>query len=145
MRPMRIPNIEDSTDGLLVGRETILLVEDEDLVRSLLSRLLDACGYKVLEASDGQSALALFESHREEIDLLLTDVVMPRMGGPELAEKFQSLRPGLPVLFVSGYTDDAIVRDGVLDLDVNFLQKPFSLETVSRRVRQLLDRHKSGS
>jgi CheY-like chemotaxis protein len=124
------------------GPETILLVEDEDVVRSLLQETLEGCGYDVLPASDGQAALAICESSSKKIDLLITDVVMPQMGGRELAERLAELLPDLPVLFISGYTDDALVRESVLDVDFNFIQKPFTLENISRKVRTLLDARK---
>jgi CheY-like chemotaxis protein len=124
---------------LAVGPETILLVEDEEMVRALLKETLEACRYKVIEASDGVAALAIGESLSEPIHLLITDVVMPRMGGRELAERLGKLMPDMPVLFVSGYTDDTYVRESVLDAGVNFIQKPFTLENISLRVRELLD------
>jgi PAS domain S-box-containing protein len=127
---------------LPIGPETLLLVEDEDLVRSFLKQLLEACGYKVIATADGTSALELCRNTTEQIDLLITDVVMPQMGGRQLAEKLVEFLPQLPVLFVSGYTDDALVRESVLDADVNFIQKPFTLESVSRKVRELLDSSK---
>lgn len=121
------------------GPETILLVEDEEVVRSLLHETLEACGYDVIVAADGNAAIAVCENSPKPIDLLITDVVMPQMGGRELAEKLGKLMPSLPVLFISGYMDDALVRESVLDSDVNFIQKPFTLETISKRVRALLD------
>jgi CheY-like chemotaxis protein len=142
----QLPSISSETiveSRLPVGPETILLVEDEDMVRSLLAELLSACGYNVLEASDGLSGVALYQKHSERIDLLLTDLVMPKMGGREVAEKLHEENPDLPVLFISGYTDDDIVRGGVESSDVRFLQKPFTLEEVSRTIRQLLDEKES--
>jgi two-component system, cell cycle sensor histidine kinase and response regulator CckA len=131
-RPPRLP----------IGPETLLLVEDEDVVRSFLKQLLEACGYKVIATADGASALELCQKSSEPIDLLITDVVMPQMGGRQLAEKLVEFMPQLPVLFVSGYTDDALVRESVLDADVDFIKKPFTLEHVSRKVRELLDSSK---
>lgn len=124
---------------LAVGPETILLVEDEEMVRALLKETLEACRYKVIEASDGVAALAIGESLSEPIHLLITDVVMPHMGGRELAERLGKLMPDMPVLFVSGYTDDTYVRESVLEAGVNFIQKPFTLESISLRVREILD------
>ena len=128
-----------SSPGLAVGSETILLAEDEAIVRALSRQALEACGYAVIEAKDGVEALEIFKSSTVNIDLLFTDVVMPRMGGRELVEKVLEIAPGLPVLFASGYTDDAIVRHGVLETNANFIQKPFAIDDVARRVRDLLD------
>jgi two-component system, cell cycle sensor histidine kinase and response regulator CckA len=122
-----------------VGSETILLVEDERAVRNLTKRILQAAGYTVLEAGNGSDALALIESHRGTIDLLLTDVVMPGMNGRELAARIASLRPGIKVLYTSGYTDDAILRHGVLDDTSRFISKPYTPLDLTRRVRSLLD------
>ncbi len=121
------------------GVETILLVEDEDSVRSLAREVLEARGYRVIEAADGVAALRAAAAFEGPIHMLVSDVVMPRMGGGELAEKLAAMRPGVRVLFVSGYTDDSIVRHGVRRRASAFLQKPFSLETLAARVREVLD------
>jgi PAS domain S-box-containing protein len=121
------------------GGETVLLVEDEPGVRSIGKDLLEFHGYKVLEAENGVRALEVEARHKGPIHLLLTDVVMPLMGGRELAERLSTRRPETRVLFVSGFTDDTVVRHGVLDEGVAFLQKPFTLESLSQTVRQVLD------
>jgi CheY-like chemotaxis protein len=121
------------------GSETLLLVEDEDGVRALSRHVLQGCGYTVLEARDGFEAVRVAGQHQGRIDLLLTDVVMPRMGGREAAERLAGLHPGVKVLFLSGYTDDAVVRHGILEAEVAFLQKPFSPAALARRVREVLD------
>ena len=121
------------------GTEVILLVEDEEGVRSLMRELLAAEGYRVLTAADGAEGLVMASSHAGAIDLLITDVVMPGMSGRELAEKVAALRPTTRTLFVSGYTDDAIVHHGVLDPGVRLLQKPFSPDGLWRCVREVLD------
>jgi len=121
------------------GNETVLLVEDEDAVRSLARHVLRSCGYTVLEADDGQRAVQLVEDHRGPIDLVVCDVVMPYLGGRQLVERLSALRPALKVLFVSGYTDDAVVRHGVLASDYAFLQKPFTPTTLAQKVREVLD------
>jgi PAS domain S-box-containing protein len=120
------------------GSETVLLTEDEDGVRTFVGLALEAQGYTVLEARDGEGALALCRGHPGPIHLLITDVVMPRMSGRELADRAAALRPGLKVLFVSGYTDDAVVRHGLLTEGVAFLQKPFTPAVLARKVRQVL-------
>ncbi|HEY7513995.1 MAG TPA: ATP-binding protein, partial [Vicinamibacteria bacterium] len=122
------------------GRETILLVEDEDVVRELAREALQEGGYNVLEARHPGEALLVAERQRQDgLDLLLTDVVMPHMSGPQLAERLREHQPDLRVLFMSGYTDDAALRHGVLRSEVFFLQKPFTPEVLARRVRETLD------
>ncbi len=121
------------------GSETILLVEDEEQVRFVTGAPLRRNGYRVLEASNGGEALSLSASHSENIQLLLTDVVMPGMNGSKLAEQLALQRPHTKLLFISGYTDDAIVRLGVLDAGVAFLQKPFTVNELLRKVRTVLD------
>jgi PAS domain S-box-containing protein len=122
------------------GKETILLVEDEDGVRALALHLLQTCGYTVLEASHGKEALRVAERHAGPVHLLVTDVVMPQgMGGRQVAEAVRALHPETRVLFVSGYTDDAVVRHGVLEEKTNFLQKPFSPASLTLKVREVLD------
>ena len=121
------------------GSETILLVEDEEQVRNLVREVLQANGYRVLEASRGGEALRLGEEHAGPIDLLLTDVVMPGMSGREVAERLATRRSHIQVLFMSGYTDAAIVHHGVLEEGVVLLQKPFTSQVLTRTIRQVLD------
>ncbi len=121
------------------GSETILLVEDEASLRGFVRECLEAAGYIVLEARHGVEALKISERHPTPIHLLLTDVVMPVMSGRELAQEVRASRPETRVLYMSGYTDDAVVLHGVLAADVAFLQKPFTAEALARKVRQLLD------
>jgi CheY-like chemotaxis protein len=120
------------------SRETVLVVEDEPMVRELIRRVLETCGYDVHEAMHGDEALRIAEAHPEPIHLLLTDVVMPRMGGRELVERFRQRRPETKVLFMSGYTDDAMLRHGLAGMEAAFLQKPFSPQLLARTVEQLL-------
>ena len=121
------------------GTETILLVEDEAPVRAVARQILERHGYTVIEAADGAVALALAERHGKRIDLLLTDVVMPQMSGPELARRLRAGRPGLRVLCMSGYTDDSIVRHGIASSDIAFLMKPLTPDALARKVREVLD------
>jgi signal transduction histidine kinase len=122
------------------GSETILLVEDADLVRNLARQVLETAGYRVLEAASAEAAIDLCERiNGDRIDLLLTDVVMPGMSGNEMSRILLSKHPEMPVLYMSGYTDDAIVQHGVLEAGINFLQKPFTPGALALKVRQVLD------
>jgi PAS domain S-box-containing protein len=122
----------------LEGTETLLLVEDEDAVRSLVRNVLKEKGYRILEASRGEEALELAEQYWGPIDLLVTDVVMPQMGGRELARRLVSLHPQIKVLYISGYADNPSWYQGGLDSGVAFLQKPFSPEALAHKVREVL-------
>ncbi|MDZ4806210.1 MAG: PAS domain-containing protein [Candidatus Eisenbacteria bacterium] len=129
-----------ATPGLRaeMGSGTILLTEDEEGVRALAHEILEMCGYTVLTAANGEEALAISNGHDGPIDLLLTDVVMPGLSGGEVAERLRVLCPGIKVVFMSGYPDDAIVHHGVLDRDQAFVQKPFTIEELSGRIRSML-------
>jgi two-component system cell cycle sensor histidine kinase/response regulator CckA len=133
---------ETTADKSAVGKgsETILLVEDEEIVRNLSREVLELCGYQVIEAKNGIAALAICKKHRGRIDLLMTDVVMPQMGGRDLAQILKKTYPHIRILFTSGYTDDAIVRHGIIDDGANFIQKPFTFDTLARKVREVFDR-----
>jgi len=131
----------ETTGSLPKGNETVLLVEDEMPVRNLVAHVLRDQGYRVLVATNGEEALSMAQEYGADgIHLLLTDVVMPQMGGKELADQLKTLKPNIKVLFISGYTDNAIVHHGVLNPGTNFLQKPFSPETLTQKVREVLDR-----
>ena len=121
------------------GAETVLVAEDEDAVRRLARRILERQGYQVLEARDGRHAMELARRHAGPIDLLLTDMVMPEMNGRALAEQLCQLRPSLRVLYMSGYTDDDIVRRGMLGPGTGFLEKPFTPDMLARAIRGALD------
>ena len=121
------------------GTETLLLVEDEAAVRSSARRLLERQGYTVLEARHGGDALRIVEESGRQIDLVVTDLVMPEMGGKELAERLRAHRPGLKVLFMSGYTEKVIAAGGVMPPNTGFVEKPFTVEQLMRRLREILD------
>jgi two-component system cell cycle sensor histidine kinase/response regulator CckA len=123
----------------LEGRECVLLLEDEQTVRNVVGQMLAAKGYTVLEAGHGDEALAVAEAHEGRIDVVVSDVVMPRMSGPEFVQRLRAVRPDVRVLFISGYTDDTVVHHGVLDDGVVFLQKPFAGAALARKVREALD------
>ncbi len=121
------------------GTETVLVVEDDEIVRGLACEVLEMLGYSVLKASDPKEALDICHQHTGTIDLLLTDVVLPQMDGRSLFNRVSSMRPETKVLYVSGYTEDFVVRHGVLDRGVHFLQKPFTLNGLASKVRGVLD------
>jgi PAS domain S-box-containing protein len=144
-----LPRIEEGTESLrpaavstkpLGGSETILLVEDEEMVRKLACTVLEKNGYRVLEAPNGEEALRIAQEHSaKQIHLMITDVVMPRMSGRELADCLESVRPEMKVLYMSGYTDDAIIHHGVLDPGIAYIQKPFAPDVLALKVREVLD------
>jgi two-component system cell cycle sensor histidine kinase/response regulator CckA len=142
-----LPRVDEEVDVLrpavalatLRGTETILLVEDEEQVRTIAVNILRRQGYQVIAAQNAGDALLICERHEGQIDLLLTDVVMPLMSGPELAKRLALPRPEMKVLCMSGYTDDSIVRHGVLETGVAFVQKPITPALLNRRVREVLD------
>ncbi|NPV08413.1 MAG: PAS domain S-box protein [Anaerolineae bacterium] len=134
----RLPR-RDEAGFLPAGHETVLIVEDEALVRKVVARALSGQGYRVLEAADGREAIRVAQEHAGPIHLLVTDVVMPQMGGKELADNLRAARPEVSVLYVSGYTDSAIVRGGILEDGTAFLQKPFTVAALARKAREVLD------
>jgi len=120
------------------GNETVLLVEDEESVRQLVRDTLELKGYKVIEAENGEAGLRMAASHEGTIDLLISDVVMPGMGGRQMAAELAKGRPQMKVLYLSGYTEDAILSEGTIERGTAFLQKPFTLQNLSRKVRDIL-------
>jgi PAS domain S-box-containing protein len=130
--------IRQAVASLPRGTETVLLVEDEEGVRELAKEYLESCGYKVLVAQNGQAAIDLVSKHSGPIDLIMTDIVMPGLSGSDLAKKVQSLRPDIRVVYMSGYTDQAIIHHGILSSDVLLLQKPFTMSTLAHKLREAL-------
>ena len=137
-----VSHVQDQrpADEQLRGNETVLVVEDEQAVRKLIEQALRKYGYDVLEAADGEEALSICRAHRLPIQLMITDVVMPHMSGPELVTQVGKRHPEMRVLYMSGYTDDAVLRHGLLDASMSFLQKPFTPVMLVRRARETLDR-----
>ena len=142
-----LPRVEPISDTLHVeledrvqrGSETILVVEDEPIVRDLTIRILKSLGYRVLDAANGREALDLIAKYTQPIHLVLTDVVMPQMGGPELAEKLAEIKPKVRILFTSGFTESAVIERGVALGKLQLVQKPYTREVLAQRVRQILD------
>jgi len=128
------PKVDDDE-----ASETILVVEDEDVVREFVCEVLDAHGYNVLEAMLPHVALKIVGEREERIDFLLTDVIMPQMNGRELCRHIVADRPDIKVLYMSGYTDNIIGDDGILDEGVNFLQKPFAVPDLLSKIRSIID------
>lgn len=122
------------------GNETILIVEDEEEVRKLAGKILEKQGYRILETFNGDDALVACEKRKSPIHLMLADIVMPGMSGSELAKLLKPLYPEIKILYMSGYTDNAIVRHGVLEKGINYIQKPFTMEGLARKVREVLDK-----
>jgi PAS domain S-box-containing protein len=146
-----LPRVEEAAEPLdgvpssqsaAEGSETVLLVEDEESVRQLVRETLESKGYKVLEAEHGEAALRIASAHPAQIHLLITDVIMPGMGGRDLAKHLGESRPETAVLYLSGYTEDTFVHEGVLESGTAFLQKPFTLQALARKVREVLRRER---
>jgi two-component system cell cycle sensor histidine kinase/response regulator CckA len=127
------------TSASQAGNETILLVEDEDSVRRYVSSVLQGAGYRVIPAPNGMEAIQTISAPQSKIDLLLSDVVMPMMSGPELGERARGLHPEIRILYMSGYAESSIVHKGILDRGVNLIQKPFAAEDLLKRIREILE------
>jgi CheY-like chemotaxis protein len=141
------PRVEEAPDAVvktgqtgesLQGNETILVVEDDGLVREMACKILIRNSYHVLEAADGREALAVCREYGEKIHLLLTDVIMPEMSGPKLVDRLNTLHPGMKVIYMSGHTEDARLKHGISEGDVEFIQKPFSINELLKKVREVL-------
>ena len=131
---------ERPSAGAGAGSETLLVVEDEDAVREFTAKVLRQLGYEVLTASGGEQAIRISDSHSAEIAAVITDVIMPGMSGRQVADELKRRRPGIKVLFLSGYTEDVIAEHGVLEPGVDFLAKPFHLEDLAKKLREVLER-----
>ena len=136
------PEEKEQTAVVELGSETVLIVEDDDGLRKFAQKALQNYGYRVLVTENGEDALRVCKEHDGQIHLMITDVVMPKMGGREAADRLQPLYPQMKVIYMSGYTDDAIVHYGVLEPGLNFLEKPFSTEDLARKAREALDSEK---
>ena len=134
-----VSTLQSKIAPLEKSNEAILLVEDEAIVRDLTARILRDLGYEVFVASNGQEALEIASQNIEKIELVISDIVMPQMGGKELVEKLLVLKPHIKLIFISGYTENSIVHQGILDPGIDFLQKPFSYEAIATKVREVLD------
>jgi len=144
-----IPTITEETEQemtevgkgkLLKGQETVLVIDDDEKVRATVLEMLKKLGYKTLEAQNHDIALFLAQFYDKPIDLIICDVVMPGMSGPKLINRIEAYRPNVKVLYMSGYTDEVIAKHGIIEKGINFIQKPFTIETLSRKVREVLDR-----
>jgi response regulator RpfG family c-di-GMP phosphodiesterase len=127
-------------EGDLQGEETILLVEDDPLVRRVAGKILKTYGYEILEAENGLAALHLGHRHPRPIDLLLTDIIMPDMNGRDLAERWKIIHPESQVLFTSGYNENIIAQHGTLEPGISFIPKPYRMTTLAQKVREVLNR-----
>ena len=138
----RVSEVDDAAAEIVTrGSETVLVVEDEQAVRRATAEFLNLQGYAVLEAKDGLDALAVARNHYSAIDLVVSDVVMPNMSGGQLAKELSQLRPDTKLLFVSGYAGKTVLDHNVVDLETNFLQKPYTLKQLSLKIRAALTPH----
>ncbi len=134
---------KDVEMNLLQGTETILLIDDDDIVRLTISQFLKEFNYNVIIASSSVQSWEIFKAKKDIIDLVISDVVMPEISGKELLKRFSSIKPDVRFLFISGYTEDVISHHGVLDKEINFLQKPFELEELIKNIREIIDKNSS--
>ena len=131
--------VEVEPDSLPTGNETILLVDDEDSIRDFLAEILSEQGYKVIEASNGEEGLQVFKEYNEKVHLLISDITMPKMSGPELANEIRKLKPDIKALFISGNVENEYINEQTADSSTSFLQKPFTYDSIISKVREILD------
>ena len=136
--PAEVADIEVTPVESVYGSETVLVAEDDGAVRDIMYRILQSNGYSVLKAASGEEALKISEKHEAPIHLLVSDVILPYISGPTLAKRLTAARPELKVLFMSGYADDRVVRQGVMEPGLAFLLKPFTADILARKVREVL-------
>ncbi|MCS7203145.1 MAG: ATP-binding protein [Thermodesulfovibrio sp.] len=139
-KPIEQVRFDATEEKLFKGSETILVIDDDDSVRAVLLEMLKKLGYKTLEAKDYNTALFLAQFYDKNIDLIISDVVLPTMSGPKLVNRIKKFRPDIKVLYMSGYTDNVISKHGVINRKVNFIQKPFSISELSRKIREILNK-----
>lgn len=132
-------NLSDEMMTESSGTENILVVEDEEMTRSMIVEILQELGYAVLDAPNAETAIEISDAYDDDIQLLLTDVIMPLMNGKQLYNQLAMSRPTMKVLFMSGYTDNMLAPYGILEDNIHFLQKPFSVKTLTQKVRETLD------
>jgi CheY-like chemotaxis protein len=145
-QPVSLRKTPKASSPVTTGSETVLLAEDQSSIRSVLREFLDSKGYKVLEAQNGSEALALAKRHPGAIDVLVTDVIMPQIRGLELAKRVTELHPDICVIFMSGYSEDALFENQLLaDRNLTLIQKPFDLEELDQKIRESLSRDFSPS
>ena len=133
-------NVKAVMAGVMVYKETILLAEDEESVRKLIKEVLEADGYRVIEAADGEEAVNKFMENKDRIDILLLDIVMPKMSGREVYERIKKIKPDIKLLMASGYPADFISQKGILEEGLNFIAKPMSPPKLLKKMREVLDK-----
>jgi len=133
-------NVKAVMAGVMVYKETILLAEDEESVRKLIKEVLEADGYRVIEAADGEEAISKFMENKDRIDILLLDIVMPKMSGREVYERIKKIKPDIKLLMASGYPADFISQKGILEEGLNFIAKPMSPPKLLKKMREVLDK-----
>jgi CheY-like chemotaxis protein len=134
---------EKTTTALSMGTETLLLIEDDDIVRTVTKTMIEGLGYDVIEASDGQQAVALFRENTDRIQLVVSDMIMPKMSGKDVYNALKKIKSDVKILYISGYTADILQQQGIENDKVSFISKPFGPYALSKKIREVLDIHKS--